>query len=318
MSHGAWQRGALALAALALALTWAAPAGAWGRGTFYVIGTGPAGPRTCTVEALETMARMDAVVASDKHARLFAEHLGDIPVVLDPWRGLWDYRGKRYAELDRRELAEFKQERFRVRDRNVARIKELMAQGKDVALLDSGNPCLFGPSHWYLEQFAPQEVVVIPGMGCDAAALAALKASAIPAHGARMVVQTAPFFLWDRAPRPGMGFDPDSPEGQEALADVARHQHTLILYMALKEPVKLFQALGRHLPADMPAACVYWAGHPDKQRVVRGTVGDLGPKLAADPERFMGLVLVGRFLEGKPYQEAMRRHQRGLRAQDKK
>ena len=51
-----------------------------------------------------------------------------------------------------------------------------MAQGQNVALLDWGwgNPCLFGPSHWYVEKFKPREVVIIPGMGFDAESEAGL------------------------------------------------------------------------------------------------------------------------------------------------
>jgi precorrin-4 methylase len=281
------------------------------QGKFYVIGTGPAGPKTATLQALEAMEKMDAIVAPARHAKLFAKYIGNIPVVADPWQNIWDYKGKPYNKLSKEDLAKFRVERFKCRDRTVAKIRELMKKGQNVALLDSGNPCLFGPSHWYVEQFDKEEMVIIPGLGCDAAAMAALGASTIPAHGTRFVVQTAPFFLMDRSARPGMGFDPDSAEAKEVLADLAKHEHTLILYMALKDPVKLFKTLGRHWSKDIPAACVFWAGYPEKQQVVRGTVGDMGPKLAAMPERMMGLLFVGRFLEGKPYEAAMRRRQSG-------
>lgn len=287
----------------------AAPAAETKPGHFYVIGTGPSGPQMATLQALETMKRMHALVAPERMVKQFAEYVGDKPVIVDPWKGIWDYKGKPFRKLSKADLAEFRKERFRIRDANVARIKELLAQGKDVALLDSGNPCLFGPSHWYVEQFKPEQVKIIPGMGCDAAAMAALGQSTIPSHKARFVVQTAPFFLLDNQARSSMDFDPDSPGAQKTLADLARHQHTMILYMALKDPEKLFKVLRRHMPADMPAACVYWAGYEGKQRVVRGTLADMGTKLAKDPERFMGLIFVGRFLEGKPYEAAMRRHQ---------
>jgi len=315
--HMRWGAAAGVVLAIA-ALCWMmAPqvAGAWGRGAFYVIGTGPAGPQTATLQALETMKKMDAIIADERHAKLFADYIGKAPLIFDPWKGRWDYKGKPYNKLNPKELAEFQVERFKGRDRNVAQIKELLAQGKNVGLLDSGNPCLFGPSHWYVEHFDPTDVVIIPGMGCDAAGMAALKRSAIPAHGARFVVQTSPFFLAGRE-SPDMSFDPNDAKAGQALADLARHEHTMVLYMALKEPEKLFKSLGRYLPADMPAACVFWAGHPEKERVVRGTVGDLGPKLAQDPERFMGLLFIGRFLEGQPYETAMRRGQaKGVKKQ---
>ncbi|GAH83473.1 unnamed protein product, partial [marine sediment metagenome] len=75
------------------------------------------------------------------------------------------------------------------------------------------------------------------------------------------------------------------------------------------QPKKLFNFLEKVLPSDMPCAVVYWAGYPDLQRIVRGTVADMGDKLLKEKEKFMGLLLIGRFLEGKPYEAAQKRVQ---------
>ena len=277
-------------------------AAAWGRGHFYVIGTGPAGPQTATLQAMDTIKRMDVIVAPDKHVKLFADYVANKPVLFDPWTGIWDYKGKKQQELSKEELVKFKVERFRIRDERVEQIKRLLAEGKDVGLLDFGNPCLYGPSHWYVETFDPADVVIIPGMGCDAAAMAALGKSTIPAHDTRFVIQTAPFSLM------GWGI-----KNRQILKDLAKYPTTMVLYMALWEPEKLFAALGEVLPPDMPCAVVYWAGYPDRERILRGTVADMGQKLATDKERFMGLLLIGRFLEGKPYESAMKRMQEKLK-----
>ncbi len=293
------------LAVIAVAAAgWLCPsqAAAWGRGHFYAIGTGPAGPQTATLQALNTIKRMDAIVAPHQHAKLFAEYVGNKPVLFDPWTGVWDYKGKDQWKLSEEESARFKVERFRLRDERVERINRLLADGKDVGLLDSGNPSLYGPSHWYIEQFDPADVVIIPGMGCAAAAMAALGKSTIPAHDTRFVIQTAPFSLM------GWGM-----KDRQILKDLGKYPSTIIMYMALWEPEKLFAALGEVLPPDMPCAVVYWAGYPDRERILRGTVADLGQKLATDKERFMGLLLIGRFLEGKPYESAMKRMQEKLK-----
>ncbi len=298
----------LYFAVIAMALAggiWTSDAGAWGRGHFYVIGAGPAGPEMATLQALNTIKRMDAIVAAeDYQGKLFAEYIGNKPVLFDPWKGLFDYKGKSYRELNKEELAEFKKERFRLRDERVKEIKALLAAGKDVGLLDSGNPCLFGPSHWYVEQFNPQDMVIIPGMGCDAAAMAALGKSTIPAHDTRFVMQTAPFFLmdWDM-------------KDIRILKDLAKYPTTMVLYMALSNPEKLFADLGQALPGDMPCAVVFWAGYPDRQRIVHGTVADMGQKLSNDTERFMGLLFIGRFLEGAPYERAIKRGEPKLQPQ---
>jgi precorrin-4 methylase len=54
---------------------------------------------------------------------------------------------------------------------------------------------------------------------------------------------------------------------------------------------------------------VFWAGYPDRQRVVRGTIADMADTLSKDKENFMGLLFIGRFLEGKPYEAAIKRGQ---------
>ena len=288
------------MVALALGF-WPSQASAWGRGHFYVIGTGPAGPRTATLQALDTIKQMDVIIANEKHIKLFAEYAGSKPVLFDPWTGIWDYKGKSQWELNKEEMASFKVERFRIRDERVKKINALLAEGKDVGLLDSGNPCLYGPSHWYIEPLQSQDVIIIPGMGCDAAAMAALGKSTIPAHDTRLVIQTAPFSL--------MGWKMQDPQ---LLKDLAKYESTIILYMALWKPQEVFAALQKELPPDMPCAVVYWAGYPDRQRVVRGTVADMEDKLAADKEKFMGLLFIGRFLEGKPYETAMKRGQKEL------
>ena len=288
----------LMIAAFVMATSplWATNAMAWGRGHFYVIGTGPAGPPTATLQALETIRRMDVIIAPEKHMALFANYVGEKKALFDPWTGFWDYKGKPYETLDPEEKKKFQVARFDIRDERVARIKTLLEEGKDVGLLDSGNPCLFGPSHWYAEHFDPADVVIIPGMGCDAAAMAALGKSTIPAHDTRFVLQTSPGFLTN--PRP---------EDTRILAELAKYPATMVLYMALRQPDRLFADLGKYLPADMPCAVVFWAGHPDKQRVVRGTLADMAGKLSQEKENFMGLLLIGRFLDGKPYESAMKR-----------
>lgn len=270
--------------------------GAWSRGHFYVIGVGPAGPRTATLQALDTIRKMNYIIASDHHKKLFSKYIGKKPVLkFSPWRGFWDYKGKDYRELTGEELKAFRVKRFKIRDERVDKIKDIISKGKDVGLLDSGNPCFFGPSHWYIEQFDPEDVVVIPGMGCEAAALAALKKSIIPAYDSRFVIQTAPFFLSG----PNL-------KDREVLKALAKYSESMVFYMALWHPRKLFDALKEVFPSDMPCAVVYWAGYPQLQRVVRGTVGNMGNRLSREKERFMGLLFIGRFLRGKPYEAAMK------------
>jgi precorrin-4 methylase len=260
-------------------------------GRFYVIGTGPAGPQLCTLQALERMKALDVLVAPQELVELFSDYLGGKPVLFDPLPGLWDHDGTWWEELSQGQMAAFEAERERIIEERVGRIRAHLQRGEDVGMIDIGNPSLYGPAHFYLERMAEDEVIILPGMGSDAAAMAVLGKSALPAFDSRFLIQSAPFSLFTGAEE----------QDRQVLEHVAQYPSTMILYMALKDPVALFETLGEVLPADLPVAVVFWAGHPDKERVMRGTVGDMGPRLAADPERLMGLLFIGRFLEGRPY-----------------
>ena len=269
-----------------------APLEAGDRGRLYVIGTGPAGPEMATLQALEALERIDVVAAQQDHLRIFSERIGDKKVLFDPLVGLWDLDGTPWEQLEPAQLPQFRAERARLVRERVARIHALLADGQDVGLLDIGNPSLYGPAHFYLELMQEHEGVIIPGMGSDAAAMAALGKSALPAFDSKYLIQTAPYSL----------LDGDDDADRRILEHMALYPSTMVLYMALQDPEELFRSLGEVLPADLPCAVVFWAGHPDKERIMRGTVADMGAKLAKDPERLMGLLFLGRFLEGKPYQ----------------
>ncbi|MBD3414896.1 MAG: hypothetical protein GF421_10755 [Candidatus Aminicenantes bacterium] len=265
------------------------------RGQLFVIGTGPAGPLMSTVQALETMKKMDFIAASNEHAELFKDYIKNKTILFDPWKGLFDYKGKNLHRLAKEEMGKFRIERFRIREKRIDEIKRLLEKGKDVGLLDNGNPCLFGPSQMYSEQFDSQDVVIIPGMSSDAAAMAVLGKSVIPAFDARMVVQSSPMLMLG----PGM-------QDLQILKDLSKYQPNLVLYMALGNPERLFSVLGKIFPEDMPCAVIFWAGYPEKQKVVRGTIADMGDKLMDEKEKYMGLLFIGDFLEGKPYESALR------------
>jgi precorrin-4 methylase len=133
-------------------------------------------------------------------------------------------------------------------------------------------------------------------MGSDAAAMAALGKSVLPAHDTRFVIQTSPLSLMA-----SVGGD------RQMLIDLRKYPSSMILYMALEMPDVVFSLLSQIYPPDMPCAVVFWAGYPDRQRIILGTVADMASKISQEKERYMGLLFVGRFLKGMPYTSAMKR-----------
>jgi precorrin-4 methylase len=260
------------------------------KGKLYVVGTGPGGPRQTTLEALECLKTADAVLCSEATFQTFQDYIGTKPVICDPWAGLFDYKGRPWRDIarsDRETIELFRKERVRIREKILHDIRKEMAAGKNVALIETGDPCLFGPSHWFIEGFREEEVEILPGVGCFPAAMAALKKSSIPSYDARFVMQTAPMFLFE-----------DGEKADEFFDTLPPSACTLVFYMGLWNLDGLMTTLRKKWPADLPAAIVYHIGSDEKQRVVKGRLGDISDKARDIEEDFAGLIIVGECLRG--------------------
>ena len=61
------------------------------------------------------------------------------------------------------------------RNEFIAKVRDAVGQGKTVAIVDSGDPLIYGPWAWCLEEFEDLRPVVVPGVSCFNAANAALR-----------------------------------------------------------------------------------------------------------------------------------------------
>lgn len=265
------------------------------RGKCYVIGTGPAGPEHATLKAMQCIKEADAIFCSDDVRERFSAYLGGKEYLGNPWRGNFKHNWRDSEKLDPEQKAMVVDERIRFWDATVARIRQEMAQGKTVAILDSGDPCVFGPSHRVTEGLRKDEFEIIPGLGCFQASMAALKTSSIPAYDTRFLMLTAPVFLLGK------------PEDEAILKDLSKYPITIGLYMALKNADTLMATLRKYYPEDLPVAVVYYAGDPDKEKTIRGTLGTILDDIKAEKENWMGMIIIGRCLEGQP-QRGMVKH----------
>lgn len=264
-------------------------------GKCYFIGTGPAGPEHATVKALECIRKADAYFCSESLRERFAAHLVGKTYLGNACWG--DFKHKRSSDLEAagpEAKKAYLEERLRFWDQTAATIRSEVAQGKTVAVLDSGDPCVFGPSHRAMEGLDEDEYEIIPGLGCFQASMAALKKSSIPAYDTRFVMLTAPRFLFG------------DPEDEAILADLSKYPVTIGLYMALRRVDTLMPTLRKYYPDDLPVAVVYWAGDSEKEKVLKGTLGTILEDIKAEGENWMGMIIIGRCLEGQPLRGMVR------------
>jgi precorrin-4/cobalt-precorrin-4 C11-methyltransferase len=89
----------------------------------------------------------------------------------------------------------------------------------------------------------------------------------------------------------------------ERLASFAQTQATLAIHLAISAMDRIVTELVPFYGADCPAAVVVRASWPD-QRILRGTLGDIRAKVAAEPIERTALVLVGRALAAENFRDS--------------
>jgi precorrin-4/cobalt-precorrin-4 C11-methyltransferase len=165
--------------------------------------------------------------------------------------------------------------------------------GLDVARLHSGDLSVYSA---LAEQLRRLERVGIPytltpGVPAFAAAAAALGRELTVPEVAQSVVLTR---IGGRASR--------MPEG-ERLAAFAATGATLAIHLAIAAIETIVKELTPFYGADCPVAVVVRASWPD-ERIIRGTLGDIAAKVAADPIERTALILVGRALAAEDFRES--------------
>lgn len=255
-------------------------------GKFFLVGLGPAGPEHTTLKALETIKKADLILCHPELAKPFQAYLKD-KNVFDPWKELWANPDKKHLKPEERQA--LLAQKTKQRDEFITQIKDRLSQGQNIALLTGGDPTVYSRTFWLMEGLSEDTVEIIPGLGAITASMAALKRASTGAK-ARFVVQTAASSFFGKT------------DSDDLARDLSRYNGTLVFYMGLKEINKLVTTLKKYHPGDLPVAIVYYAGYPDKEKVMKGTLDTILAKVTPEQEKWLGMIIVGRCLETTAYE----------------
>jgi precorrin-4/cobalt-precorrin-4 C11-methyltransferase len=92
------------------------------------------------------------------------------------------------------------------------------------------------------------------------------------------------------------------PDG-EKLADLARHQATLVLFLSITLLAKVARELAPIYGADCPAFVIHRASWPD-QVIVRGTLADIFDKVREAKITTQSIIVVGRVLTATDFADS--------------
>jgi precorrin-4/cobalt-precorrin-4 C11-methyltransferase len=167
------------------------------------------------------------------------------------------------------------------------------AKGLDVARLQSGDLSVFSALAEQLRRLERHGIpyTLTPGVPAFAAAAAAIGCELTVPEVAQSVVLTR---VPGRASR--------MPEG-ERLAAFAETGATLAIHLAIHALGDVVEELKSFYGDDCPVAVVAEASRAS-ERIVRGTLADIGAKIAAEPIERTALILVGRALAAEDFRDS--------------
>lgn len=264
-------------------LCFACPVYSASQGKLYVVGMGPSGSGLTAPRALNTVKEADVLLCSPrlpKRFDRFGKYIDPSKVAFNPWEGILGKEAKKLKETD---PEAWKMQAEKQVEKVQAFILEKLREGKTVALMDGGDPCVYGPSlQRLLKGFDENLYEVIPGMGAFNAASAALKRSMTP-ENVRFVMLSSPKSL----------FGESWEKGDDILKDLAKYETNMVFYMSLKTLDKVVNVFRKYYPPELPVAIVYYAGYKDKEKVLKSRLQNIVEDVKKMDENWLGLVVIG-------------------------
>jgi len=242
------------------------------RSKIFVIGMGCADANLIALQAISYMGKADVFVAPEDLQKRFAKYMGDKPVLFDPFKDM--FRGFRKDGSTPDKAAE---ESRRLQHEKAGQlVEEALKAGKNVAILEYGDPTIYAPWRGWLDRDLMDRVEIVPGLSAFNAANAMIRQNLMCQGGS--LILTSPKALRE---------DPD------LLRAVQTRGDTVAIFMGLHEAESLSQLLLAHYPPSTPLQIVYKAGYSNSSHRVQSTVGELVQTAAKDNELHLAMIYVG-------------------------
>ncbi|EXJ14208.1 SAM-dependent methyltransferase [Imhoffiella purpurea] len=261
-------------------------------GHLYLVSIGIGDPDNITVRAQKILAESDIVFGMESVRERHADLLQG-KEIYEAGHGLFrqmpprpskDADGPSQDErAERRRRHEEQRAELEAQARKI--IREAVEAGKQVAVIDYGDPTIYGPQTGYLSEFADLDPVVIPGVSSFNAANAALGRGITQGEHSRSVILTR---------TPG---GPERENRLDTLEKLAESRSTLVFFTMRSKLPEVVERLKGSYPGDTPIAIVSHAGYAEREQVMVATL-DTVLEQAGDAELpFEHLIYVGDFLK---------------------
>lgn len=162
-------------------------------------------------------------------------------------------------------------------------IRNGIAAGKTVVVLDYGDPTIYGPQIGYMKEFADLHPEIIPGISSFNAANAALKRGLVGGGSNAIILTSA------GAARRG--------EKNNNLEILAKSRSSMVFFTMGLDLPEVVRQLKTSYPGTTPIAIVSHAGFKAKEAVLYATLDTVVAKTSGGKLPFEHLIYVGDFLK---------------------
>lgn len=175
-------------------------------------------------------------------------------------------------------------------DEVIAVMEKAEAAGKTTVRLHTGDPSIYGAHREQMDRLEEKHIAydVVPGVSSFQAAAASLKKEYTLPGVSQTVILTR---MEGRTPVPE----------RESLVSLASHQASIAVFLSAGQTREVAKRLTEGgYPLETPAAVIYKASWED-EKIIIGTLADIGEKTEEAGIRKTALIMAGNFL-GDEYQ----------------
>ena len=240
------------------------------------IGIGCGDTDLITMEAVTAMAKADVFICNPDMKKRFAKYMGDKPVLLDIYDFIPPVVKKQNPGLSQEELnKKLEEKRTGIADA----IKAELAKGRNVAILEYGDPTIWSGSEYISEHFDTDMFEIIPGLSSFNVASAMLHRHT----GCKgSIILTTSKGILDNKPM---------------FEAAAKNGETLSVFMAMKDLPSLVEFFNTVYREDTPVNIAYRAGYSASEKVVITDIKGMKNTIDSEKEKNLFLVFVGPCLD---------------------
>jgi precorrin-4/cobalt-precorrin-4 C11-methyltransferase len=278
---------ALAVLSLVLAAGWGQYAQAGENGRLYLVSVGSGDSDNITLRAMNVIKDSEIIFCSTKMRDQFAILLQG-KEIHDPGFGIFGVYGKTPEEGKQSKRFNY-EEKMKEFDTINTIIRNAVKAGKNVSVLDSGDPTIYGPNVWYMEAFEDLNPEIVPGVSSFNTANAALKKGVTSGILAHSVILTA-------------SFGQEEYLGPDSIEKLSENRATMVFFTMFLDMEEVVKKLKTHYPPETPLAIVLFAGYRDREEIIQGTLDTIVEQTKGRKLPHEHLIYVGDFL-AKRYKE---------------